>query len=125
MVQEISTIRVLELLHMDLIGLIQAESIVGKFYIFVCVNDFSRLTWIYFLREKLDTFDDFRNLCVKLQNEKNCNIGKIVRIRSDHEKQFQNTIYANFHDKYGIIHEFSAPKTPQQNGVVERKNRNL
>ncbi|XP_062073656.1 uncharacterized protein LOC133777911 [Humulus lupulus] len=60
-------------------------------------------------REKSDTFDAFKNLCIKLRVEKDCNIGKIVRIRSDH----------------GISHEFSAPKTPEQNGVVERKNRTL
>ena len=48
-----------------------------------------------------------------------------MRIRSDHRKEFENTIYANFCDEYGTIHEFLAPKTPQQNGVVERKNRAL
>ena len=54
--------------------------------------------------------------------KRNCNIGKIVRIRSDHGKKFENTIYADFCDKYGIVHEFSVPKTPQQSSVVERKN---
>ena len=48
-----------------------------------------------------------------------------MRIKSDHGKEFENTIYANFCDKYGIVHEFSAPKTPQKNGVMERKNRTL
>ena len=61
----------------------------------------------------------------KLKNEKDINIRKIVRIRSDHGKEFQNTIFAKFCDKHGIAHEFSAPKTPKQNGVVERKNRTL
>ena len=58
---------------------------------------------------------------MKLQNEKNCNIDKIVRIGSDHEKEFENTIYANFCDKFGIVHGFFALKTPQKNGVVKRK----
>ncbi|KAK0594046.1 hypothetical protein LWI29_032026 [Acer saccharum] len=77
----------LELLHMDLMGPMQTESLGGKRYIFVCVDDFSRFTWTYFLREKSETFDKFKMLC--------------------------------------ISHEFSAPRTPQQNGVVERKNRVL
>ena len=64
----------------------QVESIAGKQDILVCVDDFSRFTWIDFLREKSDTFDNFRNLCVKLQNDENSNIDKIVRIRSDHGK---------------------------------------
>ena len=58
----------------------------------------------------------------KLKNEKDINIGKIVRIQSDHGKEFENTIFAKFCDKHGIVHEFFASKTPQQNGVVERKN---
>ena len=64
-------------------------------------------------------------MCLKLRNEKNINIGKIVRIRNDHGKEFKNIIFVKFCDKDGIAHEFSTPKTPQQNGVVERKNRTL
>lgn len=52
-------------------------------------------------------------------------IDKIVCIRSDHGKEFENAMYANFCDELGIFHEFSAPKTPEQNGVVERKNRTI
>ena len=41
---------------------------------------------------------------------------------SDHGREFENSHFDNFYNKHGIRHEFSAPKTPQQNGVVERKN---
>ena len=99
---------------MDLIGSMQFESIGGKRYVFVCVDDFSRFTWVDFIKEKLETFDVFKRLCKKLKNEKDINISKIVRIWSDHGKQFENTIFAKFCDKHGIAHEFSAPKTPQQ-----------
>ena len=54
----------------------------------------------------------FEKLCTKSKNEKNINIGKIVKIRSDHGKEFENTIFANLCDKHGIAHEFSTPKTP-------------
>ena len=57
---------------MDLMSPIQVESFVGKKYIFACVDDFSRFTWVNFIREKFVTFDYFRNLCIKLK------IGKIV-----------------------------------------------
>ena len=63
LVQQFSTTRALELLHMDLIGPTQ---VVGKRYIFVCIW----FTWIDFLKEKSNTFDAFRNLTLKLQNEK-------------------------------------------------------
>ena len=124
-VPDVNTSKVLELLHMDLMGPIQVESLNGKRYIFVCVDDFSRFSWVNFLREKSDTFDAFKTLCMKLCVEKDCGIGKIVRIRSDHGKQFENAMYDEFCKSKGIAHEFSAPKTPQQNGVVERKNRSL
>ncbi|KAK1552751.1 hypothetical protein Q3G72_022904 [Acer saccharum] len=52
-------------------------------------------------------------------------IKKIYRIRSDHRTEFENAKFSEFCDGLGISHEFSAPRTPQQNGVVERKNRVL
>jgi len=57
-----------------------------------------------------------------LQNTKNNNIGSI---RSDHGGEFQNEKFSKFYEKMGILHNFSAPRTPQHNGVVERKNRSL
>lgn len=49
----------------------------------------------------------------------------IKKIRTDHGREFENSLFTNFCDKTGIFHEFSAPKTPQQNGVAERKNRTI
>ena len=59
-------------------------------------------------------------LCKRLQNKKGA---PIVKIRSDHGKEFENARFESFCEKNGIKKDFSAPKTPQQNGVVERKNR--
>ncbi|CAJ2661762.1 unnamed protein product [Trifolium pratense] len=120
--QHLSTSRVLELLHMDLMGPIQVESLGGKKYVLVVVDDFSRYTWVNFIREKSETFEEFKNLCLQLQKEKDCGI---VRIRSDHGKEFENSKFVDFCAAEGINHEFSSPITPQQNGVVERKNRTL
>ena len=58
-------------------------------------------------------------LCKRLKNEKGV---PIVKIRSDHGKEFENARFESFCEKNGIKSEFPAPKTPQQNGVVERKN---
>ncbi|KAG9446265.1 hypothetical protein H6P81_012393 [Aristolochia fimbriata] len=121
----ITTKRPLELLHIDLMGPIQTESIAGKRHVLVCVDDFSRFTWVEFIREKSDTYKVFASLCRRLMTEKNVSIGKVVRIRSDHDREFENNQFAQFCEKKGISHEFCAPKTPQQNGVVERKNKTL
>ncbi|CAA0808198.1 Unknown protein, partial [Striga hermonthica] len=84
---QITTKQVLELLHMDLTGPIQVESYNGKKYIFVCVDDFSRFTWVDFIREKSDTFDTFKTLCLRLEKEKGFHI---IGIRSNHGHEFEN-----------------------------------
>ncbi|KAG9450370.1 hypothetical protein H6P81_010335 [Aristolochia fimbriata] len=121
----ITTKQPLELLHIDLIGIVQTESIAEKKYVMVCVDDFTKFTWVESLREKSEAFKLFANLCKQIMTEKGMTIGRIVRVRSDHEKEFENQKFANFCESKGISHEFSAPKTPQQNGIVERKNRTL
>ena len=115
-----TTSRCLELLHVDLMGPTRTESLGGKRYIMVIVDDFSRYTQVEFLREKSEACEKLEILCKKLQNEKEV---PIVKIRSDHGKEFENARFESFCAKNGIKREFLAPKTPQQNGVVERKNR--
>ena len=72
-----------------------------------------------FLREKSKARDKMERLCKRLQNEKGV---PIVKIGSDHGKEFENAKFEAFCYEHSIKNEFSAPKTPQQNGVVERKN---
>ena len=112
-VKFLQTSRVLELLHVDLMGPMQTESISGKRYMMVCVDDYSRYSWVNFIREKSDTFGVFSALVLKLQNEKLQKVMKVYRVRSDHGKEFENSLFAEFCDHLGIAHEFSAPKTPQ------------
>ena len=119
-VNVIATTRCLELLHVDLIGPTRTESLGGKRYIMVIVDDFSRYTWVEFLREKSEACEKLEILCKRLQNEKGV---LIVKIRSDRGKEFDNARFESFCVKNGIKKEFSAAKTPQQNWVVERKNR--
>jgi transposase InsO family protein len=116
------TSKVLELLHMDLMGPMQVESIGGKRYFFVVIDNFSRFTCVNFIRQKSDTFQVFKDLCTQLQREKD---SAIVRIRSDHGTVFKNDKFNDYCSNEGIKHEFSYPITPQQNGVVERKNKTL
>ena len=75
-----------------------------------------------FLHEKSETFDVFKDLFLKLSKFKGNNV---KRIRSDHRKEFENVLFKEFCASLGISHEFLAPKTPEQNGVVERKSQTL
>ncbi|XP_062001067.1 uncharacterized protein LOC133718229 [Rosa rugosa] len=92
---------------------------------FKAVDNFSRFTWVNFLGEKSDTFESFKGLCKRITNEKHSSNLCIVRVRTDNGTEFKNALFADFFLEHGISHEFSAPITPQQNGVVERKNRVL
>src|ERR1044072_9262210 len=118
----VSTSRPLELLHIDLFGPVKTASINGKKYGLVIVDDYSRLTWVKFHRSKDESHSVFSTFCTQVQNEKNC---KIVKVRSDHGGEFENKDFESLFDSNGISHDFSCPRTPQQNGVVERKNRTL
>ena len=69
-VNVIATSRCLKLLHVDLMGPTRTESLGGKRYIMVIVDDFSRYTWVEFLREKLEACEKMEVLCKRLQNER-------------------------------------------------------
>ena len=86
----------------------------------VMVDDFTKYTWVILLRSKSNAPEHIEALRTRLQNEKSL---KINRIRSDHGKEFKNSYMESFCTILGISQEFSTPITPQQNGVVERKNR--
>ncbi|WVZ83617.1 hypothetical protein U9M48_030745 [Paspalum notatum var. saurae] len=105
-----STSRPLELLHMDLFGPTTYTSIGGNNYGFVIVDDFSRSTWVYFLKDKTEVAHVFSKFDKRAQNEFNTSI---VKIRSDNGREFDNTNIEEYCDEVGIKHEFSATYTPQ------------
>ncbi|GJW11693.1 retrovirus-related pol polyprotein from transposon TNT 1-94 [Tanacetum coccineum] len=114
------TTKCLELLHMDLFVPSAVQSYRGNFYTLVIVYDYSRYTWIRFLKHKHEAFDHFEILSKKIQFQKGCHI---ISICTDHGQEFDNKIqFGVFCDANGITHNFSAPRTPQSNGIVKRKN---
>ncbi|KAL8093845.1 hypothetical protein AgCh_035647 [Apium graveolens] len=118
---KVSTSVPLQLLHLDLFSPERYVSLGGKNYAFVVVDDYSRFTWILFLRTKDEAFVEFKDLITNLETKYSF---KLKTIRSDHGGEFEKD-FITFCKSRGITHEFSAPRTPQQNGVVERKNRTL
>jgi transposase InsO family protein len=117
-----TTKRPLELLHMDLFGPIAYISIGRSRYCLVIVDDYSRFTWVLFLQEKTQTQESLKKFLRRAQNEFGL---RIKKIRSDNGTKFKNSQIEEFLEEEGIKPEFSSPYTPQQNGVVERKNRTL
>jgi transposase InsO family protein len=117
-----TTSRPPELLHMDLFGPVAYLSIGGSKYGLVIVDDFSRFTWVFFLQDKSETQGTLKRFLRRAQNEFELEVKKI---RSDNGSEFKNLQVEEYLEEEGIKHEFFAPYTPQQNGVVERKNRTL
>ena len=73
----------------------------------VIVNDFSRYTWVEFLREKSEACEKMEILCKRLRNEKGV---PIVKIRSDHGKEFENARFKSFVRRMELKRNFQLPK---------------
>ncbi|KAI3735763.1 hypothetical protein L6452_15275 [Arctium lappa] len=119
---EPNTSSLLELLHMDLCGPMRTQSLGGKKYVLVIVDDYSRYTWVKFLRSKDETpkvlITFLKTTQVKLQRQ-------VKFLRTDNGTEFKNKIVDEYLESVGISHQYSSARTPQQNGVVERRNRTL
>ncbi|GJU73077.1 retrovirus-related pol polyprotein from transposon TNT 1-94 [Tanacetum coccineum] len=112
----------LYLLHMDLCGPMRVTSVNGKKYILVIVDDYSRFTWVKFLRSK----DEAPDFIIKFLKMIQVRLKVTVRrIRTDNGTEFVNQTLREYYEKIGISHETSVARSPQQNGVVERRNRTL
>ncbi|KAJ9539199.1 hypothetical protein OSB04_031932 [Centaurea solstitialis] len=112
----------LQLLHMDLFGSTNVMSIGKKSYCLVIVDDYSRFTWVYFLRTKDETSGLIKPFVIRMENKTNL---RVKVIRSDNGTEFKNADLNGFCEEKGIERLYSAPRTPQQNGVAERRNRTL
>ncbi|GJS31014.1 putative ribonuclease H-like domain-containing protein [Tanacetum coccineum] len=108
----------LELLHMDLFGPVSVESVNRKKYCLVVTDDCSKFSWVFFLAYKDETYDMLHDLIVGLENRLR---HKVKTIRCDHGTEFKNQLMNEFCAKKGIKREYSIARTPQQNGVAERK----
>ncbi|KAD3066376.1 hypothetical protein E3N88_34256 [Mikania micrantha] len=113
---------VLHLLHMDLFGPTSVKSLGRKSYCLVVTDDFSRYTWVFFLNTKDETAEILKSFILRVENESDHHV-KIIR--SDQGTEFKNHVLNSFCESKGITRQFSAPRTPQQNGVAERRNRTL
>ncbi|KAJ9538944.1 hypothetical protein OSB04_031677 [Centaurea solstitialis] len=121
--KEVNTISSpLQLLHMDLFGPTNVMSIGKKSYCLVIVDDYSRFTWVYFLRTKDETSGLIKPFVTRVENKTNL---RVKVIRSDNGTEFKNADLNSFCEEKGIERQYSAPRTPQQNGVAERRNRTL
>ncbi|GJU12677.1 putative ribonuclease H-like domain-containing protein [Tanacetum coccineum] len=110
------------LLHMDLFGPTSIRSIDHKYYSLVVTDDFSRFTWVFFLGTKDETYGILKDFITFIENQ----LTKQVKaIRCDNGTEFKNSKLIELCGSKGIRRDYSNARTPQQNGVAERKNRTL
>jgi hypothetical protein len=111
---------ILELVHSDVCGPMPSTSLSGYVSYISFIDDYSRKTWVYFLKSKdevLKKFKEFKALVENLSKR------KIKILRSDNGGEYTSNEFGSFYRDVSIKRELTTPYNPQQNGVAERKNR--
>ncbi|GJY39928.1 retrovirus-related pol polyprotein from transposon TNT 1-94 [Tanacetum coccineum] len=88
----------------------------------VIIDEYSRYTWVHFLKKKSQAPKIIMSFIRMVENQ---NDVKVKQIRIDNGTEFRNHEHESFCDEKGISQNFTSPYTPKQNGVAERKNRTL
>nr|GEW80382.1 putative ribonuclease H-like domain-containing protein [Tanacetum cinerariifolium] len=112
----------LYLLHMDLCGPVRVESVNGKKYILVIVDNYSRFTWVKCVRSNDEAPDFIIKFLKMIQVQLKA---PVCRIRIDNGTEFVNKTLHEYYEQVDISHKTSVARSPEKNGVVERRNRTL
>ena len=110
----------LQLIHTNVAGPLSTPSLNGSKYYLLFIDDFSRMCWIYFMKFKSEVAGIFWRFKKNVENQSNC---RIQAIRSDNGREYTSTEFNLYCEEAGIEHQLTAPYTPEQNGVSERRNR--
>jgi transposase InsO family protein len=113
---------ILDLIHSDVCGPMSVSSVKGASYYVTFIDDFSRKTWIYFMRTKDEVFSKFKEFKAQVENL----TGKKIKVlRTDNGGEYTSNEFRDFCKEAGIKREKTMAYNPQQNGVAERKNRSI
>jgi transposase InsO family protein len=111
-----------EIIHYDVWGMSPVLSHAQFKYFVTFIDDYSRFTWVYFLRSKADVFSNFKTFVTYVETQF---FACIKPLRSNCGGEYMSHAFQSFLQQKGILSQHSCPYTPQQNGVAERKNRHL
>jgi transposase InsO family protein len=117
--KEYSTTKALEIVHNDLVGPTTTKGLKGERYFMLLVDDYTRMSAVCFLKNKSEDFENFKIYKEMVENEMD---SRIKCLRSDNGGEFTSNKFMDYCSNHGIKRQFSITRTPQQNGVVERKN---
>lgn len=111
-----------DIIHSDVWGISPITSHSGYRYFVTFIDEYTRFTWVYFLRSKSEVFSVFKTFVAYVETQFSSNIRVL---RSDSGGEYMSHDFLDFLRHKGIVSQRSCPYTPQQNGLAERKNRHL
>ena len=114
--------QILDVLHSDVCGPMQITSDGGANYVLTFIDDKSRITVVYFLKNKPEVLSNFKEY---IQMAENFTGQKLKCLRSDNGGEYTSRDFEQFCKQHRIIHELTVPRTAQQNDIAERMNRTL
>lgn len=109
-------------IHSDVCGPMETNSLNGARYFLLFIDDYSRMTFIYFLKQKSEVFYRFKEFKSVVENQLS---KKIKILRTDNGLEFCNKDFRSYLNQAGIIHQKTNYYTPEQNGLCERANRTV
>ena len=112
----------LPLLNLLIQGTTSVLSCNGFRFYAIIVDDFSKYTWLFLMKCKFDFTDIFFAFKAQVENLFDT---RIKVLRTDGGGEYTSSLLSRSLQHYGIIHQFSYPHTPEQNGVAERKHRHI
>ena len=111
-----------ELVHTDVWGPCRTASTLGFQYFVTFIDDYSRCTWLFLMKNRAELFSIFQKFYTEIQTQFNISIRVL---RSDNAREYFSAPFTSFMSQHGIFHQSSCAHTPPQNGVAERKNQHL
>ena len=97
-------------------------SISGMKYFVTFIDCYSRMTWIYLMKQKNEVLKCFRDFCSLIGNQYDA---RVKVLRTDNGTEYVNNEFESYLSAQGILHQTTCPDTPPQNGVAERKNHHI
>lgn len=112
----------LELVHTDVCGPMRTPSHAQNKYFILFIDDYTRMTWVYFMRERSEVFTIFKRFKSMVEKQS----GHYIKtLRSDNGKEYNSKEFDKFCENEGVERQLTVGYIPQQNGVSESKNQTV
>ena len=112
----------MQLIHVDVCGPLEETSSGGARYLATFLDDFSKLSTVEPVASKSDVAGKVKEVIQKLETQSG---QKLQTVRTDRGSEYLNTELDSYYKRKGVVHQTTAPYTPEQNGAAERFNRTL